>query len=160
MIDFAKKIGEIAIKNNLTISCAESCTGGLVSSLLTDVSGSSGYIKINFVTYANEAKMQFANVRKETLDKYGAVSEQTSREMAQGVLKYSTIGISSTGIAGPTGGSVEKPVGLMYVSVAGKNFCETKKVVLLSEIERIQMKKDFTKEVLKFALEVLEKYYR
>lgn len=159
MIEFAKKIGEIAIKNHLTISSAESCTGGLLSSLLTDVSGSSEYIKINFVTYANEAKSKFVDVKKETLDNFGAVSEQTSREMAQGLLKYSDVGISTTGIAGPTGGSSEKPVGLMYASVAGKNFCETKKIILPPDIERVEMKKQFTKEALKFAVETLEKQY-
>ena len=71
-----QKIGEYLIKNNLTISTAESCTGGLVSSKLTDVSGSSAYIKLNFVTYANEAKIKVLGVKKETLEKYGAVSEE------------------------------------------------------------------------------------
>lgn len=159
MIEISKKIGKLAIKNHLTISTSESCTGGLLSSLLTDVSGSSEYIKINFVTYANEAKMKFVDVTKDTLAKYGAVSEQTAKEMSKGLLKYSDIGISTTGIAGPTGGSNEKPIGLMYVGVAGENFCEVKKVLLSPNIERVEMKRQFVQEALKFAYEVLKKYY-
>ena len=160
MINYAYKIGEIAKNNGLTVACAESCTGGLVSSLLTDVSGSSEYIKINFVTYSNDAKMEFLGVQKTTLDDFGAVSEQTSREMAQGLLKYADIGISTTGIAGPTGGSVEKPVGLIYISVASKDFLCTQKILLNEKIKRVEMKKFFAQEALKFALEKIEEYYK
>ena len=160
MINYAYKIGEIAKNNGLIVACAESCTGGLVSSLLTDVSGSSEYIKINFVTYSNDAKMEFLGVQKATLDAFCAVSEQTSREMAQGLLKYADIGISTTGIAGPTGGSVEKPVGLMYASVAAKEFLYTHKVLLEPAIKRVDMKRFFAQETLKFTLEKLEEYYK
>lgn len=157
MQDSLKNIAKILSNKKLTISCAESCTGGLLSSALTDISGSSEFVKINFVTYSNEAKMNFLNVKEETLEKYGAVSEQTSQEMAQGLLKYSDIGISTTGIAGPTGGSKEKPVGLMYSTIATKYFTKTKKILLNSAIDRITMKKLFVEEVLKFTEEELSK---
>jgi nicotinamide-nucleotide amidase len=116
----SKSAAQILINNNLTLSIAESCTGGLISSMMTDVSGSSAYIKINFVTYANEAKTKYLEVKKETLDKYGAVSEQTASEMLDGILKNSDcdIALCTTGIAGPKGGSAYKPVGLLYVGVA------------------------------------------
>ena len=112
-------VGTWLVKNSKTLSVAESCTGGLLSSLMTDVSGSSAYIKANFVTYANEAKEQYLNVKSETLVKYGAVSAQTAEEMVQGLLKNtgSDYAIATTGIAGPTGGTKEKPVGLVYIGV-------------------------------------------
>lgn len=157
MNELIEKIAKMLVKNNLTISCAESCTGGLLSSAFTDVSGSSEFIKINFVTYANEAKINFVDVKPETLNIYGAVSEQTSFEMAKGLLKYADIGVSTTGIAGPTGGSNEKPIGLMYSTICTKEFSQTKKILLSSNIERIEMKKQFVEEVLKFIYEVLSK---
>lgn len=157
MIKLTNKITNILQKNNLTVACAESCTGGLLSSAFTDISGSSNFIKINFVTYSNEAKIEFVNVNQKTLDKYGAVSEQTSYEMAQGLLRYANIGISTTGIAGPTGGSADKPIGLMYTTICTKDFSYTKKILLQSNIERIKMKQMFVYEVLKFAYEILSK---
>lgn len=157
MIKLTNKITNILQKNNLTVACAESCTGGLLSSAFTDISGSSNFIKINFVTYSNEAKIEFVNVNPKTLDKYGAVSEQTSYEMAQGLLRYANIGISTTGIAGPTGGSADKPIGLMYTTICTKDFSYTKKILLQSNIERIKMKQMFVYEVLKFAYEILSK---
>ena len=103
------------------ISVAESCTGGLVSSRLTDVSGSSAYIQANIVTYSDWAKVQFLGVKPETLALHGAVSAETALEMAAGVRAMSgaVIGLSLTGIAGPLGGSPEKPVGLLYVGLCG-----------------------------------------
>ena len=108
--------------NNLTISTAESCTGGMIASAITDVSGSSSFFGTGVVTYSNDAKMKLIGVSKETLDVFGAVSEQTAREMAQGVLKLgeADVSVAVTGIAGPTGGTPEKPVGLVYIGVCGK----------------------------------------
>lgn len=103
---------------------AESCTGGMIIALLTDIPGSSSMVDRGFVTYSNEAKMEMLGVGGETLNAYGAVSEQTALEMAAGALKHSRAGIALavTGIAGPDGGSAEKPVGLVWfgVAVAGK----------------------------------------
>lgn len=145
------KIAEILIKKGLTISTTESCTGGLLSSKLTDISGSSAFIHLNFVTYSNEAKHQILGVSLNTLEKYGAVSEQCAIEMAKGLQKVTgaDICVSTTGIAGPTGGSKEKPVGLMYSAIVHKDKCEVYKILLPSNIERILMKQKFTEEVLK-----------
>jgi len=124
----AKKL----IEKNMTISCAESCTGGLFASSLTDNSGISKVFDRCFVTYSNEAKMQELGVSSETLEKYGAVSEETALEMVRGVKKAtgSDVCISVTGIAGPDGGTEEKPVGLSYVgAICGdKEFVKTVKV--------------------------------
>ena len=118
----AKKLGEELLKRNSTISFAESCTGGLASSMLTDIPGSSEYLLGSVVSYSNEAKANVINVSEDSLKKYGAVSEQVAREMAVGVrnLFHTTLGVGITGIAGPGGGSSEKPVGLVYMAIASE----------------------------------------
>jgi len=110
---------EELIKNNLTISVAESCTGGMVSSTLINYPGVSSVFMEGCVTYSNDAKIKSLNVEKETLDKFGAVSKEIAMEMAKGIAdRYKTnIGISTTGIAGPEGGSDDKPVGLVYFGI-------------------------------------------
>jgi nicotinamide-nucleotide amidase len=104
----------------LTIAVAESCTGGLITNRLTDVAGSSNYLERGLVTYSNTAKISMLGVPAEVIEKHGAVSEETARLMAEGVRKLAgtDLGISSTGIAGPTGGSKEKPVGTVYLALA------------------------------------------
>ncbi|MCX7991737.1 MAG: CinA family protein [Proteobacteria bacterium] len=111
-----EELGRILLKNNLTISVAESCTGGLISKLITDVSGSSAYFHMGLVTYSNFAKIKLLNVGEKILDQYGAVSSQCAYEMVRGLkdLSKSDICLSTTGIAGPTGGTEKKPVGLVY----------------------------------------------
>ena len=156
-----QKIGEYLIKNNLTISTAESCTGGLVSSKLTDVSGSSAYIKLNFVTYANEAQIKVLGVKKETLEKYGAVSEECVKEMAQGVIKVtnSDIALCTSGVAGPNQ-SEYKPAGTLWIAVFYKGKINTKNIKLSSEINRIEMKEKFAQTALDFLwknISILEK---
>ena len=145
-----KKIAKILIDKNLTVATTESCTGGLLSSMFTDISGSSAFVHLNFVTYSNEAKHKILGVSKDTLDKYGAVSKECSFEMARGLhtVTKADICISTTGIAGPTGGSDEKPVGLMYSTIYTPNKSETFKVILDSNIERVTMKEEFVKAVL------------
>lgn len=145
-----EKIAKILIDKNLTIATTESCTGGLLSSKLTDVSGSSAFIHLNFVTYSNEAKHKTLGVSNETLEKFGAVSEECSIEMAKGLhnVTGADICVSTTGIAGPTGGTAEKPVGLMYSTIYSKNKVESFKVLLSPNIERIQMKEAFAQAVL------------
>ena len=105
----------------LKIATAESCTGGLVAGLLTEIAGSSDVVDRGFVTYSNDAKRELIGVRAETLATHGAVSEETAREMAQGALQHSRadIAVSITGIAGPGGGSAEKPVGLVHFACYG-----------------------------------------
>jgi nicotinamide-nucleotide amidase len=115
-------IGKILLENKKTISTAESCTGGSIASLITSVAGSSAYFKGSVVSYSNQVKQELLGVQKETLDAYGAVSEQTAREMLSGILEQmkTDFGIAVTGIMGPGGGSEEKPVGTVYVAVGNK----------------------------------------
>lgn len=128
------------IEKGLKISSAESCTGGLFSKLVTDISGSSAVIDESYVTYANEAKTKILGVKKETLEKYGAVSEQTATEMANGLYKVSNsdVCVVFTGIAGPGGGTPEKPVGLVYVGVCINGKTEVHKLLLQGSRERIR----------------------
>ncbi|MBR6159030.1 MAG: nicotinamide-nucleotide amidohydrolase family protein, partial [Lachnospiraceae bacterium] len=111
-------VEEIAVKLlagcGYTVSTAESCTGGLVAGCIMNVPGASDVYNAGFITYSNEAKIKYLGVKRETLDKYGAVSEQTAREMAAGTAAAAEadVGLSTTGIAGPGGGTDEKPVGL------------------------------------------------
>ncbi len=106
---------ERLIKNKKTLSVAESCTGGLLAGKLVGVSGASEVFMEGIITYSNEAKMKRLGVNRETLEKYGAVSEETAREMVCGLKTFA--GISVTGIAGPNGGTKEKPVGLVYMGI-------------------------------------------
>jgi nicotinamide-nucleotide amidase len=111
----ARKIGARLKAAGAKLVTAESCTGGWAAQVVTSVAGSSGWFERGFVTYSNEAKQELLGVRAETLKKHGAVSEQTAREMAQGALKHAkgTIAVSVTGVAGPGGGTKEKPVGMV-----------------------------------------------
>jgi nicotinamide-nucleotide amidase len=120
-----------------TIAVAESCTGGLIANRITNVSGSSKAFLNGWVTYSNESKMQLLGVREETLKKYGAVSEEVAREMAEGARQKSgaTYALSTTGIAGPTGGTPEKPVGLVYIGLATPTRTEVRRHVFLFDRE-------------------------
>ncbi len=115
----AKKILEIAAENKMKIACAESCTGGLLSALFTEISGASKVFDRAFITYSNQAKTEMLGVKKTTIETCGAVSFETAKEMVEGVIKNSPaeLAVAITGIAGPSGGSVEKPVGLVYIAV-------------------------------------------
>lgn len=150
------KVGKILLRNALKIATAESCTGGLISSRLTDVAGSSAYIQANFVTYSNEAKTKFLNVSPETLKEYGAVSAQCAQEMAQGLLQLtkSDIVLCTTGVAGPSS-SENKPVGLMYAACGFKNKVNVKEFKLNPNYNRKNMKFMFSQEALNFLLEIL-----
>jgi len=159
MTTTAEEIAKILAERKLKISTTESCTGGLLSSKLTDVSGSSAFIHLNLVTYANEAKHKMLGVRTETLENYGAVSEECAYEMASGLMKMTgaDICVSTTGIAGPTGGTDEKPVGLMYSTICTKDKAKTFEIRFHPEISRVEMKEMFVQAVLeklyKFLLE-------
>ncbi len=117
-----QKLFELLKEKNLKISTAESCTGGMIGACLTSIPGISSYYGYGFVTYSNEAKQKLIGVKEETLNKFGAVSAQTVLEMAEGALKVSRadIAVSVSGIAGPGGGTKEKPVGLVYIGLAYK----------------------------------------
>lgn len=107
---------------NSTVATAESCTGGLLSGTIVSVSGASSVFGYGVCTYANEAKMKLLSVKEETLDKYGAVSTETAREMAEGIRRLSKAdyGISTTGIAGPSGGTPDKPVGTVCIGISSE----------------------------------------
>jgi len=113
----------------LTIATAESCTGGLIAHNLTNISGSSDYFERGVVSYSNKSKMELLAVSKETLEKYGAVSKQVAKAMAENIRKKSNvdIGVATTGIAGPTGGTKEKPVGLVYIAISSEKSTLVKK---------------------------------
>lgn len=118
-----KIAGELLKKKKFTISSAESCTGGLLTSKLTDISGSSEYVKGAIVSYTDEIKNSVLHVKEETLKNFSAVSYETALEMAENVRKifHTDIGVGVTGFTGPGGGSFEKPVGTVFISVADKN---------------------------------------
>jgi PncC family amidohydrolase len=113
-------VGELFIQHGLKLAAAESCTGGLIGHLLTNIAGSSRYYLGSVTAYANEAKVRLLGVQLETLEKYGAVSSETVIEMASGVRKIleADIGISVSGIAGPGGGTPEKPVGTVWIGLS------------------------------------------
>lgn len=131
---------EMLLSANTTISLAESCTGGLVASKLTDIPGISKVFDRGLVTYSNRAKAESLGVKQETLDRYGAVSSETAVEMAEGIRRVAGthIGLSITGIAGPDGGTPEKPVGLVYVALASETGVECKKLNLWGNRSRIR----------------------
>lgn len=139
--DFVYGVNAVSLENavvktfserGLTLASAESCTGGLISKRITDIPGSSAMFGYGVCTYANEAKEKILGVKHETLEKYGAVSEATAREMAEGLLRLSgaDVAVCTTGLAGPGGGSDEKPVGLVYLAVGTKDGITVKKLLL------------------------------
>ena len=117
----ARKVVEAATARGMAIATAESCTGGLVSGALTAVAGSSAVVERGFVTYSNAAKAELLGVPVELIDRHGAVSEPVARAMAEGALVHSAaaVSVAVTGIAGPGGGSPDKPVGLVHFAAAG-----------------------------------------
>ncbi len=136
------KIQNLFIKKRITISVAESCTGGLLSSYLTKYSGSSKVFNMGLITYSNNAKIKILKVPKKTINKHGAVSHETCLSMVKNLSKISNsdISVSITGIAGPNGGTKEKPVGLVYIGVKKgnkiiikKNFFKSKKRILIQK---------------------------
>jgi nicotinamide-nucleotide amidase len=119
----ASVVGKLLAVGKKTISFAESCTGGMISAAITDISGSSSYFKNSVVAYSNESKEKLLGTKKKTLEVFGAVSAKTAKEMAKGILRISgsDYAFSTTGIAGPCGGAKEKPIGLVYIGLADKN---------------------------------------
>lgn len=133
-------LGKFLVENNLTVSTAESCTGGLLGAKLINYPGISSVFLEGAITYSNDAKMRTLGVKEETLKEFGAVSSETAKEMAEGIAKRcgARIGISTTGIAGPGGGTDEKPVGLVYIGVYIDGKVSTKKLNLLGNRQQIR----------------------
>jgi len=151
----AKDVCSFLSENNLTVSTAESCTGGMIAELLTTVSGASEVFGYGFVTYSNEAKRKLLGVKKETLEANGAVSGETVTEMAEGAMRVSgsDIAVSVSGIAGPTGGTKEKPVGLVWIGFAQKGK-ETKALRCIFDGDRDNVRKQTVNKVFDLILNI------
>ncbi len=119
-IDTAREALRLATKKNLLIATAESCTGGMIAATITEIAGCSSVFERGFVTYSNDSKIELLGVPADVLETFGAVSEPTARAMAEGALAHSRadVTVAVTGIAGPDGGTPEKPVGLVHLAVA------------------------------------------
>ena len=150
-----KKVSDLLKQKNLTIATAESCTGGLIAHSLTNISGSSDYFKRGIVSYSNESKIELLDISEELLIEYGAVSIQVAQAMAEGVRIKSNvdIGISTTGIAGPTGGTNEKPVGLVYISISTSDETMVQKFQFSGD--RLQNKESTCNAALQMLLNIL-----
>ncbi len=147
-------LGEMLIDRKLTIATAESCTGGLLAGTIINYPGISEIFLEGAITYSNEAKMKRLGVKAETLDKFGAVSEETAKEMAEGIAKAAgtKIGLSTTGIAGPGGGTEEKPVGLVYVGMYVDGEVFAKKFTFAGDRQRVRL------QTVLYAMDMLRRF--
>jgi len=138
----AEVVGEKLAQQNKTIAVAESCTGGTLAKLLTDIPGASRYFTYGWIAYSNDAKISELGILFELIEKYGAVSEQVAKAMAKQARKKAdtSIAIGITGIAGPTGGTEQKPVGLVYISVDTSGGCETKRFIFPQDRDSIRLR--------------------
>ena len=153
MNNLSIKIVNLLTKKKFTVSFAESCTGGLLASTITSISGSSKIFDMGFVTYSNNSKIKLLKVPKRTITKYGAVSYETCLSMVENLSKISksNISISITGVAGPNGGTREKPVGLVYIGLKKGNRTIIRKNLFKNK-RRISIQKATVKEALKMVL--------
>lgn len=153
-----EEVVELLLEKGYTITCAESCTGGLLCASLVNVSGASEVLNSSLITYANEAKMELLGVKEETLREYGAVSEQTAYEMAVGAAAFAKadVALSITGIAGPGGGTPEKPVGLVYMGCFVNGKVTVRRYVFSGD--RLQVRTSSVKNALELAKECILKY--
>ena len=151
-----EKLVSLLLENKMTITTVESCTGGLVASKIVNVSGASEVFNEGFITYANRAKETYAGVLKSTLEQYGAVSSQVAMEMAEGAAKKTgaDVAVSVTGIAGPGGGTKDKPVGLVYIGcyVSGKTIFKKCNF----QGDRLEVREQSAKEAIAVAYEMLK----
>ena len=156
MSNLSLKIVKLLTKKKLTVSFAESCTGGLLASSITSISGSSKVFNMGLVTYSNNAKVKLLKVPKKTITKYGAVSYETCLSMVKNLSKISksNISISITGVAGPNGGTKEKPVGLVYVGLKKGSKTIIKKNLFKSK-KRVSIQKATVNQALKMILNIL-----
>jgi PncC family amidohydrolase len=158
MIDILKKIATTLIKNNMTLSTAESCTGGLISGAITSLAGSSQFFKGSVTAYSNDIKINVLGVNEKTINEFGAVSSQTVEEMVIGVctLLKTDCAISVSGIAGPGGGTKDKPVGLVYIGIKVHNEVSSYKHVFCGNRHQIRM--TTAKTSLCYLASALKKY--
>lgn len=155
----ARDAGNVLRTHGLTVAVAESCTGGRLGDTLTNVSGSSDYFRGGFISYSNRAKVDFLDVHESSLILKGAVSDEVARQMAAGVRKafHSNLGVGITGIAGPTGGSPKKPVGLVYICVSSDkgSLCTRN----LFKGSRTKVKAQAVDKALRMLIELVEKKF-
>lgn len=153
----AKAISELNQKSRFMVTTAESCTGGQIAYLLTSIPGSSKWFERGFVTYSNEAKQENLGVPLSCLQKFGAVSEQAAIAMAKGALKHShaTVSVATTGIAGPDGGSLEKPVGTVWIAWAYNNQAYAKR--FLFDGDRLAIRDKTCEQALLELIGILKK---
>ena len=142
---------ELLKNHDLTVSTAESCTGGLLAGRLINVAGASDIMKVGFVTYSNKAKRKYLGVKKSTLEKHGAVSKECAAEMVKGLVKETgaDVGLSTTGIAGPGGGTDKKPVGLVYIG------CSVRKKVKVIKCRFTGTRQEIRQKAVEEALNLL-----
>ena len=154
--DKAKEVVELLIQRGLKVTSAESCTGGLFAAHITSVSGSSECFEGSFVTYSNEIKHRMINVREETLEKYGAVSEECILEMAENSRKImkSDIAIAISGIAGPSGGTDDKPVGLVWICLAAEGYIKAYKNIFSGDRQEVR------EQSVMFSLNLIENFIK
>jgi nicotinamide-nucleotide amidase len=156
MDELIEQLFKLLDKHKFKIATAESCTGGMIAAALTDKAGSSAYFERGFVTYSNEAKMEQLGVNPVTIQTFGAVSEQCARLMARGAYAHSLadIAVSVTGIAGPGGGSDDKPVGLVYIGLSLDDHAEVHKYVFKGD--RAEVRQQSVEAALKHVIALLE----
>lgn len=155
-MEIEEKIGRILKKKGLTIAVAESCTGGLIASRITNIGGASEYFEAGFITYSNRAKTSFLSVPEEVINRYGAVSYEVARLMAEGVRNIAgvDIGVSVTGIAGPAGGTLEKPVGTVFAGLATREGTSVRNFLFTGN--RLEIKQQTSEAALTFVADYLE----
>jgi PncC family amidohydrolase len=154
-VQLLENVSNILRTKHLSIAIAESCTGGLLANIITNIPNSSEYFKMGIISYSNQSKINFLKVSKKALVEFGAVSELVAKEMAIGIKKIVgvDIGVSITGIAGPSGGTKLKPVGLVFIGVAIKGEIIVKKFTFTGN--RMQIKEDSCNAALKMLLEII-----
>lgn len=153
-----KQLVELLLSNNITIATAESCTGGLLSKYITDQAGVSAVFECGVVSYSGRIKHQILGVSEQTIRNFGEVSSETALEMASGIraVAGSDIGIGITGIAGPSGGTAEKPVGLVYFAVSYKDSCQSVRLELFDLNSREEVRERTVSEVLQYAIDLIQ----
>ncbi len=160
-IAYARSLGQLLIERGWMFACAESCTGGLVSAAITEIAGSSQWFDRGFVTYSNDAKVEQLLVNLDTLERFGAVSEETAMEMASGVLTVASpahLAISTTGIAGPGGATAGKPVGMVCFGFARRTAdgVVTRAMTKIFDGDRQQVRAAAAAFALSTAIDLLE----
>jgi nicotinamide-nucleotide amidase len=150
LIPFAREIVTACTERGLKIATAESCTGGLIAATLTEIAGSSAVVDRGFVTYSNGAKIEMLGVPEELIDRFGAVSEEVARAMAEGALARSDadLAVAVTGVAGPSGGTAEKPVGLVHFATARRGQSIRQAVHTFEDFGRSSIRIETVREAL------------